>query len=90
VAFHVGLYAFVADVAPPLAAAAPLATVLTIAWLPAGPLKTLEREKRALFAGYPAYLKYVMRTSALLPLPPGLYAFGWERCPGACAALCEA
>lgn len=87
-AFHAGLYALVARVTPAVVASAPAATLLTVAVLHTGPLKTLEREKAALFAGHPAYLKYVARTSALLPLPPALYAAGRGACPHFCAAAC--
>lgn len=86
--FHAGLYALVARVTPAVVAASPVATVLTVAWLPTGPLKTLEREKFSLFAGYPAYLKYVARTSLLLPVPPGAYAASRAACPHFCEQAC--
>ena len=86
--FHCGLYALVAAVTPPVVAAAPLATVLTVAWLPTGPLRTLEREKSAVFAGHPAYLKYAMRTSPFIPMPSNLYVWAWQSCPKFCEQAC--
>jgi steroid 5-alpha reductase family enzyme len=81
VAFHSGVYALVAAVTPPVVAAAPLATLLIVVVLPTGPLRTLEREKDALYSGYPAYLKYRDKTSIFLPCPPTLYAAAQTVCP---------
>jgi steroid 5-alpha reductase family enzyme len=86
IAFHVGLYMLVAAVVPPVTAASPLATCATLALLHTGPLRTLEREKAALFGGHPAYLRYLHRTSPLVPLPPGAFAACAAACPRLCAA----
>lgn len=87
VCFHAGIYMIVWRAVPVVVVAAPLVTLYLVAWLRVGPLCTLEREKDALFAAYPAYLKYRERTSALFPMPPCLYQAGWRRCPRACAAM---
>lgn len=88
VAFQAGLYLIVWRAVPVVAAAAPLITLYLVAWLRAGPLWSLEREKAAQYLSFPAYHRYRAATSPLLPMPPRVYAALVRLGPNTCETLC--